>query len=288
MRNFFWMLCLSAVFLTGCQKAETIAVSKQVSAEKETILETEPEILSIEERASLFRTSENQHIYDECSVLTEEEFTLHNDYLEWIASTRLVNAFLVITDNLNGNSPEQFAESYYQTVSDAQNPDGFLVLINNDTNRDYIFTSGRCQHDMPQSEISVLISGATRDLIEGDYTDAFSLILPLSEQIPAYLADRTDTLTEAEIQEFSEKIHSVQEDSGIQCALLLLSFPEADEPDADAYRQQFGCDVLLVIDPVQKKCLISGNTADSLTEEILQIWNEQSLSWAVRYFFETI
>lgn len=181
MQKIFFLVLLSALFLTGCHKSEPVPVSGQISAVKET--ETEP--LSIEERASLFKTSENQHIYDECAVLTEEEFTLHNDYLEWIASTRLVNAFLVVTDNLNGSTPEQFAVQYYQAVSNAQNPDGFLVLINNDTNQDYIFTSGTCQDYMPQADISVLLSGASRDLIEGNYTDALNRILPLAEQIPA-------------------------------------------------------------------------------------------------------
>ena len=180
MRKYFWIFFLSAFLLTGCHKSEP--VSGQISAVKETIAETEP--LSIEERASLFRNSENQHIYDECSALTEDSLSLHNAYLEWIASSRLINAFLVITDNLNGLTPEQFAVQYYQAAADAENPDGFLVLLNNDTNQDYIFTSGICQEYMTQEDISVLLSGASRDLIDGNYTDALNRILPLAEQIP--------------------------------------------------------------------------------------------------------
>ncbi|MBR0484405.1 MAG: TPM domain-containing protein [Oscillospiraceae bacterium] len=190
MRKFFWIFLFSALFLTGCHKSEP--VSGQISVVRETSAETETETLSIEMRASLFRISENQHIYDEASALTEEVFSLHNDYLEWIASTRLVNAFLVITDNLNGLSPEQFASEYYQAVANPDNPDGFLVLLNNDTNQDYIFTAGICQEYLSEEEIAVRLSGASRDLIEKNYPDALNLILPLAEQIPAYTSDEAD------------------------------------------------------------------------------------------------
>ena len=198
-----------------------------------------------------------------------------------------MNAFVVITDNLNGSSPEQFAESYYQTISDAAVPDGFLVLINNDTNQDIIYTAGRCRSWMTQTEISVVLDGATRDLIEGRFADALNRILPVSEQLPAYVLDRTASLTEAEMQEFSGKIRSVQEDSGTQCAVVLLPFPEDGEPDVTFYQDRMQCDTLLLLDPEKKQCRIIGEA--SLSEAaVLEVLESQGLPWSVRNFLENI
>ncbi len=290
MRKFFWMLFIPVLFLTGCHDAETAPVSGKLEVIREQASETEQETetqpLSIAERADLFRDAEHQHIYDECHALTETETELHNNYLEWIASSRLANAFVVITDALNGSSPEQFAEAYYQTVSDPAIPDGFLVLINNDTNRDVIYTAGRYRAAMPQTEIAVTLSGATYQLIEGNYADALNQILPLSEKLPAYVLDRTGTLTESELLEFSAKIQSLQEEKEIQCAIVLHPFPEDGEPDAEFYQQHFACDALLMLDPAKKLCRTYGTgNPDS---EILKIWESQSLPWAIRFFLEAV
>lgn len=284
MRKFFWFMFIPVFFLTGCSHPAA-PVSGQADIIRETVSETQPAAASVRERAELLTDSANQHIYDEENLLTEQEIQLYTNYLDWIASSRLVNAFVVLTSNLDDNTPEQFAEIYYQSVYDASNPDGFLILINNDTNQDYIYTAGRCQQYLTQPAIDVSLSGATRDLIEGNYADALDRILLLGEKMPAYVIDRTGMLTEAEIQEFSQKIEIEAE---VSCAVILLSLPEGEEPDGEAYQQKCHADILLFVDPEKKSCRIAGNVPEQLESEILQIWEEQSLPWAIRSFIEKI
>jgi len=294
MRKFLLLSLISVFLMTGCQHQETTPVSGKLEITKESAPETEEEVQtesrmpSIQERAESFSVSEHSHIYDECGGLSEKEAELHNAYLEWLSVSRLINAFVVITDHLNGNSPEQFASDYYQTIADQELPDGFLVLINNDTNQDYIFTTGICSAYLPQTEAAVLLSGATYHLIEANYADALDQILPALERIPAYVCDRTGTLTEAELQEFSEKIQTIQKEKEIQCAVVLLPFPTESEPDADFYLKKFDCDKILLIDPVKKQCRIAGENIQIQDSDIIRIWESQSLPWAVRFFLENI
>ena len=291
MRKFFWLILCIAFLLTGCRKAETVPVSGAVSmiqeTAAETITETKAEFIPFAERAEKFRNPEYEHIYDECGALNQEECSLHNSYLEWIASSRLVNAFVVITDNLNDIAPQQFAESYYQEIFDITVSDGFLVLINNDTNQDIIYTAGRCQNWITQTEISIVLNGATRDLIEGRFSDALNRILPVSEQMPAYILDKTAALSEYDMQELSEKIRLVQENSGIQCAVVLLPFPEENEPDVIVYQTGFNCDMLLLLDPETEQCRIIGESPLSESEFLAALEN-QGLYWAFWNFLEDI
>ncbi|MBR1530277.1 MAG: TPM domain-containing protein [Oscillospiraceae bacterium] len=294
MQKFLCLFLISAVLMTGCQKQDTVPVSGKLEIIKESAAvtepepETEPETHSIEERAEYFSVPEHPYLFDECGGLSEKEAELHNAYLEWLSVSRLMNAFVVITDHLNGSSPEQFAAEYYKTVADPELPDGFLVLINNDTNRDYIFTAGTCSTYLPQTQAAVLLSGATYDLIEADYADALEKILPEFEKIPAYVCDRTGTLTEAELQEFSDKIQTIQKEKELQCAVILLPFPAEGEPDTDFYLKKFSCDAVLLLDPAKKLCRTAGDDLKFQDSEIIQVWEKQSLPWAVRFFLENI
>lgn len=261
MRKFLWFLSLPALLFSGCQ----------IQAE------------------ALPAESEYSHIYDECHALTPEDSALYNERLEQISSSRLLNAFVVITDHLEGSPPDQFAQNYYQAVADQSVPDGFLILINNDTNQDYFFTTGRCSFYIPPSEAIVTISGATYSLIEANYPDALDLLLAPPERIPSYILDQTSTLTLPESQEFSDKLQAIYQDKQIRSALLLLPFPDDLETlNAELYRSQFGADSLLLIDPQKKLCSVVGDVPDFSQEEFFAVWNEQSLAWAIRYFLNSI
>ncbi len=286
MRKFFWLFLIPVIFLTGCRRtSEAMPVSENIELIQETAPETAP--LSIAERAELYTIPEMPHIYDECGGLSETERELHNSYLEELACSRFMNTFVVLTDNLNGNTPEQFAQEYYQTIADTDIPDGFLLLINNDTNQDYLYTTGRASRYILQSEAEILLSGATYQLIEGNYSDALSQILPVAEAVPAYLCDWTGTLTEEEIQEFSAQLQAIQSEQNFQCAVLLLPFPDAAELDAEAYLHKFNADAILLFDPIKRMCLTAGAT-EIQDSEIIQVLDSQGLYWSIKFFFENI
>ena len=293
--------CITAVcmmlMLSGCHRAESdaVPVSKQIAVVKESVTEPETEpateapTLSIAERAENFAVSESSHIYDECGAFSEQELETYDNYLEWLSDSRLLCTAVVLTEHLDGQTPELFAQSYYLTLFGEENPDGFLVLINNDTYQDIIYTAGTCQKWIAQSEIRSALAQATPALIEKRYADALERLLIVGENVPAFVFDRTDTLTAPEQMEFSQKAQQVYETSEKQCALLLISLPEKEpETIIKAWKEKINADVLLIIDAKRKMCRIEGTAPDSLTDEILNIWEEKSLPWGIRHFFEKI
>lgn len=243
------------------------------------------------ERAMQTVQSDFPHIFDECQVLSQQQISEMNHELTQLSTSRMMNAFLVLTNHLDGISPEQFAQNYYQAVADSTIPDGFLILINNDTNQDYFFTTGKCDTFISPTEKETAISGATFSLIEQDYSSAMEILFPVAETVPAYVFDQTNTLTVPEMQEFSGKLQTIQQESNIQGCLLFMNFPENEEtplPDPETYREQIGCDVLLLLDPKKEGCFLSGELPEFSNEEFEKIRHEQSLPWAIRYFLEKI
>jgi uncharacterized membrane protein YgcG len=198
MRKFFCIFLIFAACFTGCHKtneeSETIPVANdagimdapetmpdlQTSSEPEMQTET----LSIAERVSCLNSISNQHICDECHVLSEEEFQNQNEILEEFASSRNLNVFLVITDHLDGNTPQQFAETCYQAAVEEEYSGGMLILLNNDTNQDYIYLTGSCPAYITQVQIDAVLSGASYDLINQNYINALNLIYTLFDEIP--------------------------------------------------------------------------------------------------------
>ena len=93
---------------------------------------------------------------------------------------------MVITDHLDGNSPQQFAQQWYQETADASNPDGLLILLNNDTNQDFVYLTGSCREFITQEQIDTILSGVSYDLINQNYSNAFNTILTLLYELPVY------------------------------------------------------------------------------------------------------
>jgi len=284
------------MLLTGCSEADTeiIPTAKQIQIVKESASEPEtqppaetPE-RSVQEQAELFAAAENTHIYDECHVCDEQEISVYNNYLDWVCKSRMISAAVVLTDHLDGQTPENFSKNSYLTLFGEDHPDGVLILINNDTYQDFIYPSGTCEKWLPQSEIRTTLAQATPALVEKRYADALEILLTPIGEIPAYVFDQTSTLTDAEQQEFSGKIQSIQDETGKQYAILLTSLPDDPETLIHTWTENLGTDALLIIDPKKKQCRIAGDSPEHLTEEIVHVWEEQSLSWAIRKFFEKI
>ena len=196
MRKFFCFLVIPALLLSGCQKKEeqeeTIPVANDIeiieAPETMPEVETIPEIetISIQERVSAFSDSETPLIYDDCHALTPDEALQFQEKFEELASDYEINLLLVITDHLDGNSPQQFAQQWYQETAELSNPNGFLILLNNDTNQDFIYLTGSCQEFITQEQIDTVLSGASYDLINQNYSSALSSILTLLYELPVY------------------------------------------------------------------------------------------------------
>lgn len=125
--------------------------------------------------------SAENHVTDECGVLDAEALIHYNEYLTNLANSRQIYTAAVITDSLNGQTPEQFAAAYYRDAF-GTDTSGFLLLINNDTGEDVYHLEGVCAEYMTGTALP--LAQATPYLVEGDYPAALDILLALGECVP--------------------------------------------------------------------------------------------------------
>ncbi|MBR3631312.1 MAG: TPM domain-containing protein [Oscillospiraceae bacterium] len=176
---------LAALLLTGCgtpkhQPAEPIRMT-----EAETLPETPPEpateapTLDVSERlAELAQMTGTAVVLDEHGHLSEEEAAQCQETLQALSDSKGICTALVITDVLDGNTPERFAAQYYDALFGAQ-AEGFLLLLNNETGQDYYY----CPGTITIADTELRLAMASGDLAEGDYPSALQILLPAAEEL---------------------------------------------------------------------------------------------------------
>ncbi len=125
--------------------------------------------------------SAENHVLDECGVLDTEALAHYNEYLTNLANSRQICTAAVITNSLDGQTPEQAAAAYYQEAF-GTDTSGFLLLINNDTSEDVYHLEGVCAEYMTGTALP--LAQATPYLVEGDYPAALDILLALGECVP--------------------------------------------------------------------------------------------------------
>ncbi len=196
------LLCLAVCILSclcfsACREETDSSVSSETETEtvtaSEEITEETTEALTFAERVESFREPDAVHIFDECSVLSDEEKQNCSKYAAWLDDTYGIHAAIVITDHLDGASADSFASAYYDTLYDDE--DGFLILINNDTNEDRVYTVGECRTYITQEAIALAIAQSTPELVEGAYAPALERLLQLGEGMAQKPAEESSTST---------------------------------------------------------------------------------------------
>ena len=135
-------------------------------------------------------------ISDPGHLLTQEENAQLSAAIEELSARQMIRAALVLTQDLGGSTPEAYAAAQYAAMCGAGN-DGFLVLVNDATGQDLIYTEGACRNAM--TDTALPIAQATPALVEGRFKDAYiilrgacadddELISPKSGANPAVLA----------------------------------------------------------------------------------------------------
>ena len=220
------------LLLTGCgSRSKTVPTSATEPTTEELVTVTEAATAPprpIAERAASLQAAGDTYIFDEQGVLTDEEKQQYNDYLGWLCSSRQIKAAAVITDALGGTSPEEFAKRYYETLFGTHEP-GFLVLVNNDTNKDYIYCAGSCAAYL--GDTAPAIARATPFLVEKNYADALEILLPVGEQLSDRIFDRCGALT-AEQSRTLDVLSAASEQR--ICVLLINALPGEEPPETTA------------------------------------------------------
>lgn len=110
-------------------------------------------------------------VYDLDNSLTESEEEIVNKAIKEATDKYKMNIGIVITDDLKGKSPMNYADDFYDELFGI-NTDGILLLINNDTKINLISTSGSAIKKYRDSDIQHMLDDITPKLQKNDYEGA--------------------------------------------------------------------------------------------------------------------
>ncbi len=171
------------------QETESIVVSEEISTEEitETESETEEAYIPIAKRIAELQESDTIRIFDECGVLDTETFATYNVYAQALSEEYGIEVAVVITEDIGDRTPSKFAKAYFSELyPDDENDDtttsGFLILINNDTYEDIVYTKGSAKV-ITSSAIELAIAKATPYLVVEDYDSALEILLLLGDAL---------------------------------------------------------------------------------------------------------
>lgn len=213
------LLCLiTAVFVSCNEIKETngsISGSDSVKQNDDSSNESSEEELRPRDREI---NTDKDFVFDDAGVLSANELKNLNTYTAWLAKTFKINAAVVITDNIGDKEPDKYAEEYY---SDLYSGDGFLFLLNNDTNTDYIYRKGFPSKFINDDDIEMLFSEISPLLVKEDYISAVKYVLETAEKkLPEYFTDKSGILSKEEISELNEKLKETAGENGLNVYLV--------------------------------------------------------------------
>ena len=192
------MLLLSGMLLCGCSSVKKAGKSSSTTTTSSTEAETTqtttaPVTTTISESLPIDRElkpAEGTYIYDNANILPTDTISECNDYAEFLYENYLINTAVVTVDDLNGSTPEEYAADSYKKIYDDKGS-GLLLLINNDTDRDILFRSGRCETYISDDDRSTAFYQATKEIVSGDYKTAIMRLLQLGEKCPVHFFDNS-------------------------------------------------------------------------------------------------
>jgi len=176
-------------------KEESISVTESVTEAATSAITTEAPTEAV---VHDIEKAEGTYVYDYADILTDEAFEECNNYAEWLYEKYLINTAVVTTDSLDGLTPEQYAENAYIELYGGRGS-GLLLLINNDTNEDFIYKRGSCLTSISQEAQSNEMYWATQDIVAGDYKSGILRLVKLGEECPKHVFDNGGIFTVEEL-----------------------------------------------------------------------------------------
>lgn len=198
----FLAILAAAVMLAGCSsddksgsasESSSKSPASEASVEASSVSETEPVTLP-----HGITPAEGTYIYDNAGVMDEAAFSECNDYAEWLYENYLINTAVVTIDDLGGLSAEEYAANAYQEIYGGAGS-GLLLLVNNDTNKDILYKTGRCLTSIDENAEKQALYWATQDIVSGDYKSAVLRLMQLGELCPQYVFDNGGIFTDEQI-----------------------------------------------------------------------------------------
>ena len=188
------------------EETETLPDEELSEPEEDDISpETEPATEADEEKSPYKITAkEGVFVYDGADVLDDAAEAEVTAALKELYEKYLINAALVTADAIGDEYPYTFAQNAYNTIYEGRGS-GFLLLINNDTNYDSLYRTGRCDTFISDSDENEAFYWATREIVSGDYKTAVLRMLELAKNCPEHVFDNVGALSAEQSQE-TEKL----------------------------------------------------------------------------------
>jgi hypothetical protein len=214
---------VAASALSGCSggsEKSTADISESLSTEEAYATEADIAVATetaTEPATEIIRNIEpaqGTYVYDNAKLLSSDDFSECNDYAEWLYENFLINTAIVTTDNLDGMTPYEYAENCYDELYNSAGT-GLLLLINNDTNKDYLYKTGSCLSWIDEQTENEVFYWATQEIIGGDYKSAILRLMKLGEACPQNVFDNGGIFTAEEISELESLCTSGSENISI-------------------------------------------------------------------------
>ena len=120
---------------------------------------------------SAFASYNDNMVYDYDDSLTDSEEATVNKAIREAVDKYEMNICIVITDDIGSKSPRFYAYDLYYVLYGI-NTFGVLLLINNDTKKDWISTSGSAIKKYHDSDIQLMFDDITPKLQNDDFKGA--------------------------------------------------------------------------------------------------------------------
>lgn len=251
---------------TSASSAESSTQQQESAAATEKTTQPQGEALPAAERAAGLAVDKGEYVSDETGTLTKDECKSLN---EIAGSFSGVSCAAVITGNLCGASPDGFAAEYFNALFGPEST-GFLILVNNETGEDRVYTSGACSLYLARETIDLTLAKVTPQLVMGDYAPALEQLFQIGAMMPDTIYDHSGILSREQYDNFLALAEDGMQKTDKQYSVLLVDTRTWQTENsmqiyANVQREELGADGLLVIDVDGKICAVSGDFAGAAT-----------------------
>ncbi len=127
-----------------------------------------------------FAASEYPLIIDDAGLLSDSQLKEIEDKLDKVSKETKIDITILTVDSLDGMSPEEFAQYYYEVLDYSE--DGIILLLSMEYRDVNVSSFGEYGKDVfSTSKVDSIREEITPDLSDGEYFDAFDLYIDLAD-----------------------------------------------------------------------------------------------------------
>lgn len=210
---------------------------------------------------------DTQHVFDLTGSLPTPDSDQINALAASISKTYNLHIGVVVANDLGGAAPADFAAAQYNEKY-GENTGGMLLLINNGSGEDYIYTSGSCALYLTEDVRRQLLAEMSPLLVTGKTLDAVNLVFAKIQALcPTHFFDEVSCIPPLDANDLNGQAKLVTDaHPDTQLAVLLskaASQELADQRCKELYDENAAA--LLVIHPETGAFFLSVNGALSDT-----------------------